>query len=178
MSKFKSLFHVALHVNDLQKSLEFYQKLGLEYVFDLKAGGEEAEPWVIYMKIAPGQYLELQSIHAETPEGVPDNEGTAFYDRNQTVWHFSFETEDMGTLIRDLTEQGIEVFTAPDCAKRITGIEDTIWGGDGSRVAWIVDPEGTPIELMEQVGQTLQRKYDAEQENAGQMKHGLEKSME
>ena len=162
MSNFKGLFHVSLHVNSARESIEFYQKVGLEYMFELREGGEGAEPWVIYMKIAHGQYLELQPVHARTPEGIPDNEGTVHYDKNQTAWHFALETEDIGVLIRSLAEQGIEVFTGPDRTKRVTGLEDAIWGGDGCRIAWIVDPDGTPIELLEQVGQTMQRKYDTE----------------
>ena len=162
MSNFKGLFHVSLHVNSARESIEFYQKVGLEYMFELREGGEGAEPGGIYMKIAHGQYLELQPVHAKTPEGIPDNEGGVHYDRNQTAWHFALETEDIGTLIRSLVEQGIEVFTGPDCTKRVNSIEDAIWGGDGCRIAWIIDPDGTPVELMEQVGQTMQRKHDAE----------------
>ena len=162
MSNLKGLFHVSLHVSNARESIEFYQKLGLKYMFELKEGGEEAEPWVIYMKIAHGQYLELQPVHARTPEGIPDNEVTVYYDKNETAWHIALETEDIGVLIRSLAEQGIEVFTGPDRTKRVTGLEDAIWGGDGCRIAWIVDPDGTPIELMEQVGQTMQRKYDTE----------------
>ena len=44
MSNFKGLFHVSLHVNSARESIEFYQKVGLEYMFELREGGEGAEP--------------------------------------------------------------------------------------------------------------------------------------
>lgn len=163
MSKLKSLFHVSLHVRDGKRSIEFYEKLGLTQIFELNEGKEGDEPWVVYMRVTHGQYVELQPIHAKIPDGIPPVlEHEVQYHTDQTVWHFALETDDLADMIRRLISRGIQVWTGPDKTKPVYSIEDSIVGGDGCKIAWVIDPDGTPIELMEQDDGTLQRKYDKE----------------
>jgi len=161
MSGFKSLFHVSLHVADAKRSIAFYESIGLKHMFSLTEGGEDDEPWVAYMRVAHGQYIEIQSVNAKTPADIPKQpDRSVNYSFNQPVWHFALETENLEETINDLVSKGIEVWTGPDKTKRVYSIDDAIRGGDGCKIAWICDPDGTPIELMEQEGETLQRKYD------------------
>lgn len=162
MGNFKTLFHVSLHVKDAKKSVEFYEKVGLEHMFDMSTEGEGSEPWVVYMRIAHGQYLEIQSVNAKTPDGIPDTDGIVNYNMSQSIWHFALETEDLASLIDSLWANGITVWTGPDATQKIMNMEEALYGDDGCRIAWIIDPDGTPIELMEQVGQTKQQQYDPE----------------
>ena len=157
MKLFKSLFHVSLFCNDVKKSIEFYEKLGFEVLFYLQEK-EGDEPWDYYIKVAHGQYIELQPVKGDNPHPHPDT--AAYYD-NQTAWHFALETEDMAQMIQVLNERGIEVVKSPEPdAERVYSIDDIFLSGDGCYVCWIADPDGTPIELMEQVGETKQRMYD------------------
>ncbi len=156
MKLFKSLFHVSLFVNDAKKSVEYYEKLGFEVLYGLKVN-EDDEPWDIYIKIAHGQYLELQPVNANNPHPHPDK--TVFYD-NQTMWHFALETENMVEMIKELQSKGVDVWKDPDKTGLVNTIDDVHHSEDGCLVAWLVDPDGTPIEVMEQVGMTMQKQYD------------------
>ena len=156
---FKGLFHICLFCNDIKKSVEFYEKLGFEVLFNLQEQ-EGDEPWDYYIKVAHGQYVELQPVHSDNPHPHPDD--TKYYG-NQTVWHFALETEDMKNMIEVLNARGIEVWQHPEPeAARVYSIDDIFLSSDGCYVCWIYDPDGTPIELMEQVGNTKQRQYDPE----------------
>ena len=102
------------------------------------------------MKIAHGQYLNY-SPFTRRRRGIPDNEGGVRYGRNQTAWHFALGNGRYRYADPQPCGAGDRGITA-DCTKRVNSIEDAIWGGDGCRIAWIIDPDGTPVELMEQVG--------------------------
>ena len=53
-----SLAHVAFHVTDMQKSLDFYcGVLGLTKAFELH--DDEGQPWIVYLKVCKGQFIEL-----------------------------------------------------------------------------------------------------------------------
>ncbi len=69
MGVFKGFFHLSLFVNDIKASLDYYKKLGLEEMFSIDENGQ---PWDIYMRIAKGQYLELQPVHSSNPHPHPD----------------------------------------------------------------------------------------------------------
>lgn len=158
MKLFKNLFHVSLFVNDINASIDYYQKLGFEVLFGLSEK-EGDEPWDIYLKIAHEQYLELQPVKANNPHPHPDK--TVYYE-NQTAWHFALQTENIEEMIKELTKQGIDIWSNPEKAGSVTSIADVHHSDDGCLVAWLVDPDGTPIEVMEQVGMTKQRMYDPE----------------
>src|SRR5438067_13117621 len=51
--------HVAFRVTDLDRALDFYcTKLGFRQAFTLDRDGEPS-PWIVYLQIAPGRFLEL-----------------------------------------------------------------------------------------------------------------------
>ena len=158
MKNFTSLFHVSLFVNDIKASLDYYKKLGFEEMFGITEN-EGDEPWDIYLKITHGQYLELQPVKSNNPHPHPDD--AKYYD-NQTVWHFALETQDIRTMIEDLTNKGVTVWKDPEKNGVVKSIDDVHHSEDGCLVAWLIDPDGTPIEVMEQVGQTRQRLHDPE----------------
>lgn len=159
MKLFKSLFHVTLFVNDIKKTIDFYEKLGFEVIFGISEK-EGDEPWNYYMKIANGQYLELQPVNAPNPFPHPEK---ATYYKNQTAWHYALETDDMDLMISTLLERGIPLYFGPDPRSgEVKAPGDVFMAQDGCRVCWTIDPDGTPIELMEQTGETLQKKNDPE----------------
>lgn len=156
MKIFKNIFHVSLFCNDVQKSLDYYKKLGFEEMFGIHEAGDP-EPWDIYLKIAPEQYLELQPVHSNNPHPHPQQ---AVFHPDQTVWHYSLQTESMANTIIELQKVGIDLWRDPEKSKLVHSIDDVFLSEDGCLVAWLVDPDGTPIEVMEQVGMTRQRLYE------------------
>lgn len=157
MKLFKSLFHVTIYSNDIDRTVAFYEKLGLTVVF--KIGDEGKKPWNYYMKIAPGQYLEIQPVKGDNPH--PHPEETKYY-FDQSIWHFSFETPDIANMIEVLLERGIELYYDADKSKRVTTPDGFLAGPDGCKIVWVFDPDGTPIELMEQTETSYQHIYDPE----------------
>ena len=157
MDLFSSLFHVTIYCNDIDKTLDFYNKLGLKFIFKI---GEEGEiPWNYYLKIAAGQYIEIQPVHSSNPHPIPE---TAVYRPDQTIWHFALETPDIKNMIEVLLSRGLELWYDGDKSKPVTDPEGYMEGPDGCKICWIFDPDGTPIELMEQSETSMQYIYDPE----------------
>ena len=75
MPAFNTLGHIALKVRDLQKSIDFYTKLGFPEF--LRLTEEDGEPWIVYMRFDDMTYLEL----------FPGGEGPREYpgDRASTI---------------------------------------------------------------------------------------------
>lgn len=151
-----SLFHVALYVNDIRTSVAFYQTLGLEVLFGM-GNGDGGEDWNYYLRIAKGQYLELQPVHAPNPHPHPEK---AQYYPDQAMWHFSLETLDIAAAMQRLRENGIKMWRDPEQSEPVNGLQDVARGADGCLIFWVVDPDGNPIELMEQTERSLQRRHD------------------
>jgi len=158
MKLFKNLFHVTMFVNDINRSLEFYNKLGFETLFDVRLN-PDAKPWNYYLRIAHEQYLELQTVEGAAPNPHPAPSKARRYP-DQGLWHFALQTEDIEATIKTLTEKGITVWKDPEKSGIVTDISGVHRGEDGCLIVWLFDPDDNPIEVMEQVGQTLQRKTD------------------
>ena len=65
MREFSKLFHLALHVTDMEKSVAFYEKLGCEKVFSLNL--PDGRVWLTYVRVTELQYLELFQIYPDHP---------------------------------------------------------------------------------------------------------------
>lgn len=75
---------------------------------------------------------------------------------------FSLESENMEETFRILQASGITIWRDPWKMKEIHSIQEANMGADGCLIAWLIDPDGNPIEIMEQIGTTMQRQYDHE----------------
>lgn len=139
MSAFSSLGHVAFRVNDLQRSLDFYEKLGFPEF--LRLTEEDGRPWIAYLKITDELYLEL------FPGG---DGGKAVGPEHTGVHHLCLTTDDIEMTARKLAEVGVPL-TEPLFADRR--------GVDGNRGMWIADPDGNRIEIMEMAPNCVQ--YEA-----------------
>ena len=63
----KGLSHIAVRARDLEASLRFYREiLGLEEAF--RINGEDGQVRLLYLWIAPGQFIELFPGGATDPE--------------------------------------------------------------------------------------------------------------
>ena len=133
MPVFTSIAHIAFRVRDLDKSLEFYEKLGFPEF--LRLNNDDKKPWIVYLRVTDSLYLEL------FPGGdVP-------VERNRTgVDHLSLEAPDIDETVAHLEKLGI-VLTSP---------LDADPGIDGNRGCWITDPDGNRIEIMEMAPDCIQ----------------------
>ncbi len=155
MELFKSLFHVTIFCNDIDKAIEFYEKLGFRLIFKMSEDG--GVPWNYYMKIAAGQYIEIQPCKGGNPH--PHPESTQYY-YDQSIWHFALETPDIENMITVLLSRGLELWYDGDKSKPVNAPDEYLLGPDGCKICWVFDPDGTPIELMEQSPTSMQHIYD------------------
>ncbi|MBG0787282.1 MAG: VOC family protein [Anaerolineaceae bacterium] len=159
MREFTRLFHLSLHVNDLQQSIAFYNKLGFEHMFTLKL--KDGRDWLAYVRITEGQYLELFPVyedHPMTPRGPielkPDD----------NFGHFSFLVPDIYAAACDWAKKGVHVVYAPFKPERIPLEDDSVIrgfvGADRNHICWIQDPDGNWIEIMEELEDSWQKVFE------------------
>ena len=119
---FKRLAHVCIGAVDLDAAERFYvEDLGFEKAFEFIRVGRRIG---FYIKLGETTFLEVFAI-----SDAPDN-GDAL------IKHFCLEVEDMDAVISRLSNRGVEV-----SAKKM--------GADNAWQAWITDPSGVRIELMQ-----------------------------
>lgn len=134
MTHFSSLGHVALRVADIDRSIEFYtRKLGCDEM--LRLHYDDGSLFLVYLRITDDQYLEL------FPYGVGDQ--TPGRDV-VAINHFCVTVENIDETLADLARAGVPL------ARPLK------MGADGNRQAWIEDPDGTRIEIMEMAKNSLQ----------------------
>ena len=120
--------HLAFRITDLEPALNFYcDTLGFREAFRLDRAGEPS-PWIVYVQVAPGQFIELfPGAHDVAPQ---PGKGGGYN-------HVSLEVDDMDATLQQLRDRGLE----------ITGAATQ--GLDGNWQYWITDPDGNRIELMQ-----------------------------
>ena len=135
----RKLAHLNFVTNDLDRIIDFYvNKLGMDIRFTLnnKAG----EPFGYYFTCGDTTFLEFfdQAMASEVWGGdvVELNIGTRYK-------HFCLEITGLDEFCSLLKSKGVEV-------------SEISQGMDNSRQAWIADPDGNTIELMEYGPSSLQ----------------------
>ena len=135
----RKLAHLNFVTNDLEKIIDFYvNKLGMKVKFTLnnKAG----KPFGYYFACGDTTFLEFfdQAMAAEVWGGKVEelNIGTRYK-------HFCLEVTSLDEFCKMLADKGVPV-------------SPISLGMDNSRQAWIADPDGNAIELMEYRASSLQ----------------------
>jgi catechol 2,3-dioxygenase-like lactoylglutathione lyase family enzyme len=125
MLQLKALDHVGLKVRDLDKSLHFYQQLGLKV---LRTKGPDSAGVRIAVLQVGNQELNVACHPDYTPQGKDNAVG---------VDHFCFEVEaaSMDEVTAALKRAGIEIAGGPTARR------------DGAAV-FLVDPDGVRVELQ------------------------------
>jgi lactoylglutathione lyase len=126
--------HVAIKVLDLDKSLDFYvNKLGFAEMMRLH--NKDGSTWLVYLRITDTQYLEV----------FPGAEGDRAPGWNANgMNHMCLESDDVAALVKELEKVGIPLLMPLKLAL------------DGNWQAWIEDPDGNRIELMQMDKNSLQ----------------------
>lgn len=149
MPAFNTLGHVALKVRDLEKSIDFYTKLGFPEF--LRLNEEDGRPWIVYMRFDDKTYLEL----FPGGDGPVDTQATG-------VNHLCLTVDDIEVAETHLQSVGIPL----ESPRR------DVRGVDRNRGMWVVDPDGNRIEIMEMAANCIQ--YEAIKDfNAGKPPHAL-----
>jgi catechol 2,3-dioxygenase-like lactoylglutathione lyase family enzyme len=116
---FARIAHVCLNVQNLERSLAFYTRLGLTPVFRFTRQGKL---FGVYLKLAEASFIEI----FEDPQlASPVNTG---------LLHFCLETSDLDGLMADLRQRGIAL------KEKKLGCDDT-WQ------IWLEDPDGNAFEV-------------------------------
>ena len=124
------LAHTALRVHDLEKSLAFYELLGLKESFRLNH--DDGSLILVYLHIGGDRFLEL------FPGGLLENPQNSFM-------HICLASDSLVEDVEMLRSNGVKIDIEPKM------------GLDLNLQAWISDPDGNPIELMQLSDQSPQR---------------------
>ena len=136
----KGIAHSAVTVKDMETSVRFYtEALGFRRAFELKRP-ETGEPWIVYLNICPGQFLELFY------GGEVEN---SWNDRLIGFNHLCLEVDDIHAAVQTVRDAGYPIDVEPK------------QGSDSNWQAWIRDPSGVRIELMKIMPGSPQAEYDA-----------------
>ncbi len=128
----RQLAHLNFVTNDLSTIIDFYvNKLGMSVKFTLN--NERGEPFGYYFDCGNTTFLEFfdQAMAAE-------------------VWNGKVEALTAGTQYRHfcLEVTGLEDYCNTLKSRGVSATDITL-GMDNSRQAWVTDPDGNQIELME-----------------------------
>lgn len=128
-----SITHVAIRVKDIARTLDFYvDKLGFAEMMRLDRDGRL---WLVYLRITDDQYLEV----------FPEGEGGDAPGANMVGYnHMCLAVPDIDQTVRELEAAGIPLF------------RPKTKGADGNWQAWIQDPDGHRIELMQMAPDGMQ----------------------
>lgn len=128
--------HVAIKVSDVGRTLDFYVgRLGFEEM--LRLTRDDGRLWLIYLRITDTQYLEI----------FPDAETDRAPGRNANgLNHVCLEVDDIEAVAKALEAKGVALTAAVKT------------GADGNRQAWMEDPDGNRIELMQMAPDGIQAK--------------------
>jgi catechol 2,3-dioxygenase-like lactoylglutathione lyase family enzyme len=139
MGIFEGFGHVAFKVNDLDRSVDFYNKIGFPEM--LRLLDDEGKPWIVYHRISEKLYLEL----------FPGGDGGPAPDTARTgMNHFCLTVANADEAERKLAAAGVA----------LSRPRKTVRGVDGNWGMWIEDPDGNRIEIQEMAPQCIQ--FEAE----------------
>ena len=126
------LAHTALRVHDLERSLAFYAHLGIDEAFRLNH--EDGRLMLVYLHVGGDRFLEL------FPGGAKPEP------REGSFMHLCLRSDDLHNDVASLRDKGITIDRGPSM------------GLDRNWQAWITDPDGNAIELMQLSEDSPQRR--------------------
>ncbi|MCB9992885.1 MAG: VOC family protein [Hyphomicrobiaceae bacterium] len=136
MKGITSVGHVAIKVTDVDRSLDYYRdRLGFEEM--LRLHHDDGSLWLVYLRITDDQYLEIFP--------GAENDRAPGWNANG-VNHICFLIDDLDATCARIEATGITLMSPPKA------------GADGNRQAWLEDPDGNRIEMMEMAPDCVQYK--------------------
>ena len=124
--------HLAFDVSDMEKSLDFYcNKLGFEKIFSIN--NEAGQPWIEYLKVCPGQFIEL--FYGGKEDAPKSNYS-----------HLCLQVDDINEIETKMKSLGVTIDVPIKQGK------------DTNYQCWVRDPDGNRIEFMQLMPTSLQYK--------------------
>jgi lactoylglutathione lyase len=137
----KKLAHVCLHTDQLDVMIAFYRDvLGFPVKFTMKHSDGFAFGY--YFATGDTTFVEIFDQRGAVKQWG-GTVGPLRPNGDTHMRHFCFEVDDLVKLVADLERKGVKV--------RPISV-----GMDHSKQAWIKDPDGNDIELMEYTPRSLQ----------------------
>ncbi len=130
------LGHTAFRVHDLSASLEFYGKLGIYESFRLNH--TDGTLMLVYLHVGGDRFIELFP-GGESPKTL-----------SGSFMHLCLVSDSIREDVEKLRSQGIKITS------------EVSLGLDYNLQAWLADPDGNPIELMQLSEDSPQRKITRE----------------
>ena len=116
--------HSAYHTAQMDNILDFYcNKLEFKHAFSLK--NDNGQPWIEYIKIADGTFIEF--FHS-SEEQVKNGDSR--------YAHLCIQVSDINATAEFLNAKGVTITSGPSVGK------------DKNSQCWCVDPDGNRIEFM------------------------------
>ncbi len=126
MKSIVGIGHIAIRVKDIDRTLDFYVgKLGFREMFRLDRDGKL---WLMYLRVNDSQYIELFPEAVGERAAPPEANG---------LNHLCLEVASLDAAIAELAAAGVPI------------AREKQLGADGNLQAWVADPDGNRIELME-----------------------------
>jgi lactoylglutathione lyase len=134
MQGITSVGHVAIKVTDIDRSLAYYvDKLGFPEM--LRLHKDDGSVWLVYLRITDTQYLEVFP--------GAENDRAPGWNANG-LNHMCLTVDNIDEVLARVAAAGLELLLPLKTAV------------DGNRQAWLEDPDGNRIELMEMAEDSLQ----------------------
>ncbi len=123
-----TMAHMAVTVRDMQESLHFYlDALGLRKAFEIP-NPKDGSPWIVYLNVCPGQFVELFYDGTEENPWGPRQIGFN---------HLCLAVDDIHAATQRVIDAGFTMDVMPK------------QGADANWQSWTKDPNGIRIELMQ-----------------------------
>lgn len=123
----RAIAHNAIKVADMEKSLEFYcGAAGLKKAFEIN--DDSGKPWIVYLRVKNGQYIELFHNGARKP---------AANDKKAGFMHMCLEVGDIHKTASHLERNHVVIDVRPSQGK------------DFNYQCRARDPDGNRIEFMQ-----------------------------
>ena len=118
------LGHAAFACADLERALAFYAKLGIREAFRLNR--EDGSLMLVYLHVAGDRFIEVFPASGPLTSGQPIS-----------YMHLCLVVDDVKAMAEQLRADGIAIERGPSL------------GLDHNWQAWVRDPDGNAIELMQ-----------------------------
>ena len=133
-----AIAHIAVTVRDMDASVCFYtQALGFRKAFSFQHPDTGA-PWIEYLSVSPGQFVEL--FYGSTEEHPWTEDLIGFN-------HLCFQVDDINDSVQRIRDAGYPIDSEPK------------QGVDRNWQAWVRDPNGIRIELMQIMPDSPQSRF-------------------
>lgn len=144
------LFHIAVNVKDLDRSVEFYRRLGFQILADRTVTNPRlaeafavpsSECRFVHLRLGDDETATVLDVVEWFDPATADGPGTPTQNQ-RGITRFAVLTEDTDRVYRELSEAGVEFVTKPTTVMTPEG---------GWRVCLVKDPDGVVIQITQLV---------------------------